>query len=129
MKTQFAAKNPKVWADKMHFTNIISNLLDNANKYTPDTPLIIVRTKNVKKGIIISVEDNGIGLRTDDQKEIFRQFHRVHTGNLHDVKGFGLGLYYVKLMTEAHGGYVKLSSDWGKGSTFEVFFPFSDIVN
>jgi two-component system phosphate regulon sensor histidine kinase PhoR len=129
VKTHLAAKYPKIWADKMHFTNIISNLLDNANKYTPDTPIIIVRTKNVKNGIIISVEDNGIGLRSEDQKEIFRQFHRVHTGNLHDVKGFGLGLYYVKLMTEAHGGYVKLSSDWGKGSTFEVFFPFNDIVN
>ena len=129
VKTYFAAKYSKIWADKMHFTNIISNLFENANKYTPDNPVITVRTKNSKNGIIISVEDNGIGIRSDDQNNIFRQFHRVHTGNLHDVKGFGLGLYYVKLMTEAHGGTVKLSSEWGKGSVFEVFFPFNDVVN
>jgi two-component system phosphate regulon sensor histidine kinase PhoR len=128
IKTYFAANYPKIWADKMHFTNVLSNLLDNANKYTPDAPIIIVRTKNSKNGIIISIEDNGIGIKSEDQKEIFKQFHRVHTGNLHDVKGFGLGLYYVKLMTEAHGGHVKLTSEWGKGSIFEVYFPFNNDV-
>ena len=128
-KTYFAANYPKIWADKMHFTNLISNLLDNAIKYTPETPVVIVRTKNNKNGIIISVEDNGIGIKSEDQIDIFRQFHRVHTGNLHDVKGFGLGLYYVKLMTEAHGGQIKLTSEWGKGSIFEVFFPFNFEVN
>lgn len=129
IKTYFAANYPKIWADRMHFNSIITNLLDNANKYTPDTPVIVVRTKNNKKGILISVEDNGIGIKSENQKDIFRQFHRVHTGNLHDVKGFGLGLYYVKLMTEAHGGNVKLSSEWGSGSIFEVFFPFNFEVN
>lgn len=129
IKTYLAANYPKIWADKMHFINVINNLLDNANKYTPDTPIIIVRTRNNKNGIIISVEDNGIGIKSDDQKEIFKQFQRVHTGNLHDVKGFGLGLYYVKLMTEAHGGHVKIISEWGKGSIFEVYFPFNNEVN
>lgn len=128
MKTYLAAQYPRIWADKMHFTNVLSNLFENANKYTPDSPVVIIRTKNSKNGVAISVEDNGIGIKTKDQKDIFRQFHRVHTGNIHDVKGFGLGLYYVKLMTEAHGGHVKLSSDWGKGSIFEVFFPFNDVV-
>lgn len=128
IKTYLAANYPKIWADKMHFINIINNLLDNANKYTPETPIIIVRTRNNKNGIIISVEDNGIGIKSDDQKEIFKQFQRVHTGNLHDVKGFGLGLYYVKLMTETHGGHVKITSEWGKGSIFEVFFPFNNEV-
>jgi len=126
VKTYLEAKYPKIWADKMHFTNIIGNLLDNANKYTPDAPVVILRTKNNANGILISVEDNGIGIKSENLSDIFRQFHRVHTGNLHDVKGFGLGLYYVKLMTEAHGGYVKLSSVWGKGSTFELFFPFNN---
>jgi len=128
IKTYLAANYPKIWADKMHFINVINNLLDNANKYTPDTPIIIVRTRNNKNGIVISVEDNGIGIKSDDQKDIFKQFQRVHTGNLHDVKGFGLGLYYVKLMTEAHGGHVKLISEWGKGSIFEVYFPFNNEV-
>lgn len=128
IKTYCAAKYPKIWADKMHFTNVISNLLDNANKYTPDTPIILVRTRNTKNGIVISIEDNGIGIKTEDQKDIFKQFQRVHTGNLHDVKGFGLGLYYVKLMTEAHGGNVKLTSEWGKGSIFEAYFPFNNDI-
>jgi len=128
-KTYYAANYPKIWADKMHFVNLISNLLDNAIKYTPETPVVIIRTRNTKNGIIISVEDNGIGIKSEDQIDIFRQFHRVHTGNLHDVKGFGLGLYYVKLMTEAHGGQIKLTSEWGKGSIFEVFFPFNFEVN
>jgi len=128
IKTYLAANYPKIWADKMHFVNVLNNLLDNANKYTPETPVIIVRTRNNKNGIVISVEDNGIGIKSDDQKEIFKQFQRVHTGNLHDVKGFGLGLYYVKLMTEAHGGQVKIMSEWGKGSIFEVYFPFNNEV-
>ncbi|NOR88459.1 MAG: hypothetical protein GQ527_12700 [Bacteroidales bacterium] len=125
VKTYFAANYPKIWADKMHFTNIISNLLDNANKYTPESPVVVVRTKNVKNGVLVSIEDNGIGIKSENQKDIFRQFHRVHTGNIHDVKGFGLGLFYVSMMTDAHGGHIKLSSEWGKGSTFEVFFPFN----
>jgi len=126
IESQLNAKYPKIWADKMHFTNIISNLLDNANKYTLNSPLITVSTKNTSKGIIISVQDNGIGIKKENQKHIFRQFYRVHTGNIHDVKGFGLGLYYVKLMVESHGGYVKLESEWEKGCKFSVFFPFND---
>jgi two-component system phosphate regulon sensor histidine kinase PhoR len=129
IKTYLNANSAKIFADKMHFTNVINNLLDNANKYTPDSPVIIVRTHNAKNGIVISIEDNGIGIKTNDQKDIFKQFHRVHTGNIHDVKGFGLGLFYVKLTTEAHGGSVKLTSEWGKGSIFEVFFPFNTDIN
>lgn len=129
VKTYFAANYPKIWADKIHFVNVINNLFDNANKYTADTPVIIIRTRNNKNGVIISVEDNGIGIKSEDQKDIFKQFYRVHTGNIHDVKGFGLGLYYVKLITEAHGGDIKLTSEWGKGSIFEVFFPFNTEAN
>jgi len=126
IKTYLDAKYSKIWADKMHFSNIVSNLLDNACKYSFDSPVVTLRTRNNKNGIIISIEDNGIGIKSEDQKDIFKQFYRVHTGNLHDVKGFGLGLYYVKLMTDAHGGSVKLSSEWGKGSVFEIFFPFNN---
>ena len=129
INSQLNAKYPKIWADKMHFTNIISNLLDNANKYTLNSPNITVSTKNTNKGIIISVEDNGIGIKKENQKHIFRQFYRVHTGNIHDVKGFGLGLYYVKLMVESHAGDVELESEWGKGCKFNVFFPFNDEAN
>jgi len=108
---------------------MISNLLDNACKYSLDSPVVTVRTRNNKNGIIVSIEDNGMGIKSENKKDIFKQFYRVHTGNLHDVKGFGLGLYYVKLMADAHGGSVKLSSEWGKGSVFEIFFPFNNEIN
>ncbi len=118
------ATRPVLTADATHLASIINNLLDNAEKYTPEKPEIVVSTRNVGQGIELSVEDNGIGISKDAQKNIFEKFYRVHTGNLHDVKGFGLGLSYVKAMVEAHHGRVGVKSEPGKGSTFFVYLPF-----
>jgi two-component system phosphate regulon sensor histidine kinase PhoR len=123
IETVFDAKKDEIEGDFTHISNIINNLLDNAEKYTPEKPQIIVQTKNVKKGIEISVSDNGIGMSKESQKLIFEKFYRVHTGNVHDVKGFGLGLSYVKAMVEAHGGKVSVQSELGKGSNFTIFLP------
>ena len=122
--TTFNAENPIVEADNTHLSNIIYNLLDNANKYSPETPDILVLTENTPKGIIIKVKDKGIGMAKEARKYIFDKFYRVHTGDLHDVKGFGLGLSYVKAMVEAHGGTIEVKSEPGKGSVFSVFLPF-----
>lgn len=122
---QLNATHSGLVADRMHITNIIHNLLDNANKYTPEEPRIIITTKNINHGIQISIEDNGIGISHENQKNIFKKLYRVPTGNLHDVKGFGLGLYYVKTMIEAHGGHIRLHSEIGKGSKFELYLPFN----
>jgi two-component system phosphate regulon sensor histidine kinase PhoR len=129
IKKIYSAARYKIRADKMHLTNIISNLLDNANKYSPSKPMITVRTKNIKKGILISVEDKGIGVKAEDQAFVFNQFHRAHTGNIHDVKGFGLGLYYAEKMVNEHGGFIRLNSTFGSGSTFEIYLPFNEIRN
>jgi len=115
-------------ADAVHFAGIIHNLLDNANKYTPQAPEITIATENNDNGLLIHISDNGIGIPAEDQKRIFEKYYRVSTGNQHDVKGFGLGLSYVKLIAEAHGGSVDLHSETGKGSTFSVFLPFSAAV-
>ena len=96
MMTEFRALNSTIYADKVHISNVISNLIDNANKYTPENPVILVITENVAEGIIISIKDNGIGISKANLKKIFEKLYRVPTGNLHDVKGFGLGLSYVK---------------------------------
>ncbi len=118
------AKNAIIEADSVHISNIIFNLLDNANKYSPDRPEIKVSTWNDDKGIYISVADKGIGMKKDAQKRIFEKFYRVPTGNLHDVKGFGLGLSYVKELVEAHQGTITVKSEPFKGSIFELFLPF-----
>jgi two-component system, OmpR family, phosphate regulon sensor histidine kinase PhoR len=118
------ASRAVIHADKTHVASMINNLLDNAEKYTVVVPKIVVTTENYQNGIKISVKDNGIGIDKDAQKFIFDKFYRVHTGNLHDVKGFGLGLSYVKLMTDAHGGQVFVKSELGKGSTFSIYLPF-----
>lgn len=117
------AGNPKITADKMHVQNMLLNLLDNAGKYSPGAPQIIVRTRNDGDGIVFSVEDKGIGISSEDQKHIFKKLFRVHTGDVHNVKGFGLGLYYVKTMAEAHHGTVKVKSEPGEGSRFDVYLP------
>jgi len=122
--TNLDASMATFYADPVHITNIINNLMDNANKYTAEAPEIIITTRNTEKGIIMTVEDNGIGISHENQKHIFKKFFRVHTGNIHDVKGFGLGLYYVKTIVEAHGGSVKLQSELKKGTQFEIYFPF-----
>lgn len=123
IETVLKAGNAIVEADENHIANIINNLLDNAEKYTPETPRIIVSTKNISKGIQVSVTDNGIGMSKESQKHIFDKFYRVHTGNLHDVKGFGLGLSYVKALVDAHQGNVSVKSELGKGSTFSFVIP------
>ena len=117
------ATDPCVSADQTHLANIINNLLDNANKYSPDAPDIRVRTRNVKQGVEITVQDHGQGMNAEQVKHIFDRFYRAHTGNLHDVKGFGLGLSYVKAMVEAHNGSIQVRSEPGRGSTFTVWFP------
>lgn len=119
-----AAAQPVIQADRIHFMNVISNLLDNANKYSPDAPEIVIRTENADGGIIISVEDKGIGISRENQQYIFRNLYRVPTGNIHNVKGFGIGLFYVKTIVEAHGGTISLTSEPEKGARFDVFLPF-----
>lgn len=111
-------------ADKVHLTNVFVNLLDNANKYSPNSPRIVVSTENTSRGILVHIEDNGIGISRANQKKIFENLYRVSTGNIHDVKGFGLGLSYVKAIVEKHSGYVALESEPKKGSRFSVFIPF-----
>lgn len=117
------AEHDEVYADDVHINNVISNLLDNAIKYCAKTPEISVYTRNKGDEIIISVIDNGIGIAAKEQKLIFERFYRVSTGNLHDVKGFGLGLSYVKTVVEAHGGRISVESAEGKGSRFDVILP------
>ena len=109
--------------DKVHFTNILNNLLDNANKYSPINPKITISTKNIDGKIEISVEDNGIGIRKENLRDIVKKFHRLQTGNLHDTKGFGIGLFYVKTMVEPMGGILSIKSELNKGSTFSLLFP------
>ncbi len=109
--------------DKLHFTNVIYNLLDNAIKYTKQVPEIIIRTKTSDNSILLEVEDNGIGINEEEQRKIFHRFYRVSTGNLHDVKGFGIGLNYVKLIIEAHKGKIKVASQPESGSTFKLVVP------
>jgi two-component system phosphate regulon sensor histidine kinase PhoR len=123
-EAQLEASNPMVQGDATHISNIINNLLDNANKYSPEQPEIIVQTQNVPNGLEVQIKDHGIGMNKEQRKHIFDKFYRVHTGDLHDVKGFGLGLSYVKAMITAHQGQIDVKSELGKGSTFTLFFPF-----
>jgi len=121
---ELKAEKPIIEADRLHLTNIIYNLLDNAIKYCRKIPRIKISTINRKDGILIQLIDNGIGVKQDEQNKIFEKFYRVPTGNLHDVKGFGLGLNYVKIMVEAHNGYIQLKSKYQTGSQFNIFLPY-----
>ena len=109
--------------DKLHLTNVFYNLLDNAIKYTALPPEILVRTTNTPGHLIIEFQDRGTGINPDNQRKVFHRFYRVPTGNLHDVKGFGLGLNYVKLIVESHKGKISLESQPGKGSNFKISLP------
>jgi two-component system phosphate regulon sensor histidine kinase PhoR len=121
----FKASQPFLEGDKVHLTNLVYNLLDNANKYSPRRPVIKVRTENTPNGIILTIEDNGVGISKADQKKIFDKLYRVPTGNIHDVRGFGLGLSYVKAIVSEHKGRIGIESEVNKGSTFKIFLPFS----
>jgi two-component system phosphate regulon sensor histidine kinase PhoR len=119
------AENDLINADEVHLSNLVNNLIDNAVKYSKDNVPLEVRvsTSNNSRSFFLKVEDNGIGMSKETVKRVFERFYRAHTGNLHNVKGFGLGLSYVKTMTQAHGGDVKVESTLGKGSTFTLEFP------
>lgn len=120
------ARNPVIVADKLHLTNIIFNLIDNAVKYTKDCPNIVITTKDTLNGIEIGVQDNGIGISKENQKKIFDKFYRVPTGNVHNVKGFGLGLSYVLAVVQKHYGTIYVESELGKGSTFKITMPYKN---
>ena len=120
---QLNAKNDLIEADEVHFTNLISNLLDNAIKYSGDHVLIKITTHSTNKNLVFRLEDNGIGMSKETQRRIFEKFYRAHTGNIHNVKGFGLGLSYVKTIVDAHQGKIKVDSVVGKGTSFTIEFP------
>lgn len=111
-------------ADEVHITNVVNNLLDNALKYSPSVPMITITTSSSRTGIQFAVADQGLGISSEHQKKIFEQFYRVPTGNVHNVKGFGLGLSYVQKIVEAHDGKIWVESELNNGSTFFVYLPF-----
>jgi two-component system phosphate regulon sensor histidine kinase PhoR len=124
--TSLNATRAFINGDVVHITNVIYNLVDNARKYTEDTPKIEISTSNVKGNIIIKVKDNGVGIAQSHLGMIFDKFYRVPTGNLHNVKGFGLGLFYVNTIMKAHGARINVESKIGKGSTFTLRFKNSE---
>jgi two-component system phosphate regulon sensor histidine kinase PhoR len=117
------ARSTEILGDPVHILNVIYNLIDNAIKYKKDVPKINIRTWNGQGGLFVSVQDKGVGMNKNAVSRIFEQFYRVPTGNVHDVKGFGLGLNYVKSMVDLHGGKVTVDSTPGVGSTFTLYFP------
>ncbi|WP_212002131.1 sensor histidine kinase KdpD [Chitinophaga sp. HK235] len=120
---QLDAINPVIMADDVHFSNVVFNLLDNAIKYSKDNLEVKIQTYNTRKSLFIVFTDNGIGMSRDTISRIFEKFYRAHTGNVHNVKGFGLGLTYVKAIVDAHKGKIKVESTVGKGSKFTLEFP------
>jgi two-component system phosphate regulon sensor histidine kinase PhoR len=110
-------------ADEVHITNVLFNLLDNAVKYSKDEPKIHIRTELKDNFLLVSVKDEGIGIQSEHHNQIFERFYRVPTGNVHDVKGFGLGLSYVKKIVEVHNGKIKIESALNKGTKFMIYFP------
>lgn len=122
--TRLEASPSLLEGDKVHLTNLVYNLLDNANKYTRRKPLIRISTETGGNGILLSVADNGIGISKPDMKKIFQKLYRVHTGDIHDIRGFGLGLNYVKAIVEEHQGKITVESEVNVGSTFKVFLPY-----
>ena len=123
ISSKYSLTTGQIEADSFHLNNIVNNLLDNANKYSKGAPQIKITVNETEKGFTLCISDNGIGITKEAQKKIFDKFYRVPTGNLHDVKGFGLGLSYVKTMVEAHKGSIRLDSEPGQGSIFTINLP------
>jgi len=119
----FDAQRTTTLLNDVHFTNVLVNILDNAIKYSPDEPVIDIYTENVKDFILIKIKDNGLGMSKVVQKRIFEKFYREHTGDLHNVKGHGLGLAYVKRIIDDHNSHIYVESEKGKGSTFIIKMP------
>ncbi len=122
---QLDAVNDTIEADEVHLFNLVNNMVDNALKYSKETvpPVVKITTSSTTKHFSIRIDDNGIGMNRETLKKIFERFYRAHTGNIHNVKGFGLGLSYVKTIVEAHGGTIRAESLLGRGSTFTIEFP------
>ena len=125
IQTEVGAVDSIIYVDEMHFTNVIFNLLDNAIKYRkPDKPVnLLLRTWNDDEHVFLSIQDDGMGIKKENLKKIFEKFYRVHTGNVHDVKGFGLGLAYVKNIVSLHKGEIRVESEYGKGTKFTISLP------
>ena len=123
LETNLSASSHRIKGDAVHLINIINNILDNAIKYSPEGVHIIIQTHYEDNRIILSFIDDGIGIEGDNLNRVFDKYFRVPTGNLHDTKGFGLGLSYVKLMVEGHNGDIKIKSKPGAGTTVDISFP------
>ncbi|MCB0762220.1 MAG: HAMP domain-containing histidine kinase, partial [Flavobacteriales bacterium] len=123
IKTDLRALNPVVEADRVHLTNVVYNLIDNAVKYSLESPQVVISSEDREDGIVLSFSDNGMGISKENQKKIFDKLYRVPTGNVHDVKGFGLGLSYVKAVVEKHNGEITVESEINQGSTFHIYLP------
>jgi two-component system phosphate regulon sensor histidine kinase PhoR len=121
--THFEAIQSEILVNQFHMTNVLVNMLENALKYSESSPKIDVFTQNTNKNLIIKIMDEGIGISKNAQKQIFNKFYREQKGNIHDVKGHGLGLAYVKEILDSHHGTVFVESEKGKGSTFTIKLP------
>ena len=123
--TDIEAIDSAIYVDEVHFQNVIFNLMDNAVKYrkTDEALNITMKTWNDDKFLYLSIKDTGMGMKKENLKKIFDKFYRVHTGNVHDVKGFGLGLAYVKKVVDLHDGEIKVESEFGKGTRFTIKLP------
>lgn len=124
IELELNAQNDLINGDEVHFRNLISNLIDNAVKYSKEKLVLKISSANINKNLILKFDDNGIGMSKETIRRIFEKFYRAHTGNLHNVKGFGLGLSYVKTIIDAHGGRIKVESSPGKGSSFTLEVPY-----